>query len=233
MRSIPVNVKEKIKPTLIHVLVSLLAATAVLALLLLYWFPSPLMGLGAVQGVQLVLVIDLVIGPLCTFIVYKKGKKGLVIDFIVIGVLQVSALMYGLWAVSTQKPAFMVLSYTGLEVVSSFDEKHRILDKGKVLPNNLKSETVKYEGVIPVVFMRELEEDSLRGGERIEFEFNETLPYYFDVEKYRKIVELSTLPMIASGQFEFENGCYLIPVSSPHGSSEVCLAEKGGQLVNM
>ncbi len=44
----------------------------------------------------LLLLIDVVLGPLLTLIVYKKGKRTLVMDLAVIAALQLAALTYGL-----------------------------------------------------------------------------------------------------------------------------------------
>lgn len=125
------------------------------------------MGLGAVQGVQLILIVDLVIGPLCTFVVYKKGKKGMAIDLTVIGVLQIAALAYGLWAVNSQRPSYLVLTYTGLEVVSHYDEQLFLSENNGMTQEGLKSSSLKYQGLIPVLQLVEPSDAYTRGGSRI------------------------------------------------------------------
>jgi hypothetical protein len=61
--------------------------------------------------------VDVVLGPLLTLIVYKHGKKTLKFDLTVIALLQLSALMYGLYAVWQSRPVYLVASEQSIELV--------------------------------------------------------------------------------------------------------------------
>ena len=98
--------KDKIKAFLWHLSVSLLIA--LLAMLVVYgvWNPDPLYKATGITDIfLLMLAIDIILGPILTLIVYKKGKKTLKFDLCVIALLQMSALMFGLYKVYEGRPA--------------------------------------------------------------------------------------------------------------------------------
>ncbi|MEP7262214.1 MAG: hypothetical protein ABI669_13485, partial [Usitatibacter sp.] len=47
------------------------------------------------------------IGPLVTLIIFVPGKKGLVFDLWVIGIVQASFLIYGVWAIAEARPVYI------------------------------------------------------------------------------------------------------------------------------
>ncbi|STZ70291.1 Uncharacterised protein [Moraxella caprae] len=48
---------------------------------------------GAIQGLTLVFLVDVVLGPLLSFLVYNpaKPKKEIISDFVIIGAVQIAA----------------------------------------------------------------------------------------------------------------------------------------------
>lgn len=105
---------------------------AVLALLLVFklWYPDPLhSAVGVTHIFLLLLLIDVILGPLLTLLVYKEGKKTLVFDLSVIAALQLSALGYGLWAVAEGRPAWLVFNTDRFDLVRVLDIDVRKLDK--------------------------------------------------------------------------------------------------------
>lgn len=101
--------KEKINAFAFHLLVSLIIALLTLAVIFFVWYPSPLeKATGVTHIAVMLLVIDLIIGPLLTLMVYKKGKKTLVFDITIIVFIQVIAYLYGLFHVYEGKPAWLV-----------------------------------------------------------------------------------------------------------------------------
>ena len=101
----------RIKAFLIHGLVSISVALLVIGLVFFIWYPSPLAkAVGVTHIFLMMLVIDVILGPLLTLLVYKQGKKTLLFDLTIIVVLQVSALCYGLWTVYQGKPAWLVFN---------------------------------------------------------------------------------------------------------------------------
>ena len=123
----------RLKAFFLHL--SLSAVIALLALLLVFglWYPAPLhTAVGVTHIFLLLLLIDVVLGPLLTLLVCKAGKKTLVFDLAVIAVLQLSALGYGLWTVAEGRPAWLVFNADRFDLVRVLDIDARKL--GEALP---------------------------------------------------------------------------------------------------
>jgi len=110
--------KDKFKAFLIHLAISMLIAALSLAIVYFVWNPAPLYkATGITKIFLLMLGIDLVLGPLLTFIVYKKGKKTLKFDLFVIGLLQLIALVYGLYHVYEGRPVWIAYNVDRFDLV--------------------------------------------------------------------------------------------------------------------
>ena len=108
----------RLKAFLIHLLISACIATAVIGMVFFVWYPAPLhTATGVTQIFLLLLAVDVVLGPLLTLIVYKTGKKTLIMDLTVIALLQLSALGYGVWTVAEGRPAWLVFGGDRFELV--------------------------------------------------------------------------------------------------------------------
>lgn len=123
--------QTKLKAFSIHLSISALIALCVVALVFFIWYPAPLHTAVGVTGVFLILlVVDVVLGPLLTLLVYKPGKKTLVMDLTVIALLQLSALGYGLYTVAEGRPAWLVFGGQHFELVRKVDiEPHHLVRK--------------------------------------------------------------------------------------------------------
>ncbi|MBU0808683.1 MAG: type IV pilin accessory protein [Gammaproteobacteria bacterium] len=120
----------RLKAFFLHLGVS--GIIAVLALLLVFklWYPEPLhTAVGVTHIFLLLLLIDVALGPLLTLLVYKVGKKTLVLDLTVIAMLQLSALGYGLWAVAEGRPAWLVFNADRFDLVRVLDIDPRKLER--------------------------------------------------------------------------------------------------------
>ncbi len=70
--------KTKLKASGIHLLLSLIVISLAIGLIIYFWFPSSLVRVSNFKEIALlIVVIDLILGPLLTFIVFKPKKKGL------------------------------------------------------------------------------------------------------------------------------------------------------------
>lgn len=98
------------KASAIHLAISAVIATAVLMLFLLLWYPPPLFQAdGGFRLLRTILVVDVVLGPLLTLVVFKSGKRGLKFDLWVIGALQVLALVFGMRVAFEARPAWIAV----------------------------------------------------------------------------------------------------------------------------
>jgi hypothetical protein len=105
------TVRIKLKAFFIHFLISLTILIVLFSILFKLWFPSPFfIASGGIQGLKLVALVDLVLGPLLTLIVYDsiKSKKALLLDFSFIAAFQVSALIWGVTNIYNQRPIAIV-----------------------------------------------------------------------------------------------------------------------------
>lgn len=103
--------KDRLRAFLIHALLSILALSIALALVALVWYPAPLFWAdGGREVIVLIALIDVIIGPALTFVVYQKGKKSLKFDLSVIAALQLAALAYGAMTMYQQRPVFVAFA---------------------------------------------------------------------------------------------------------------------------
>ncbi len=94
-----------------HFLFSLGLFAVLVGVLLLVWYPAPYFSAsGGWQGLQLVAAVDLVLGPLCTLILFnpRKSPRELRTDIGVVVLLQLLALAFGIKAVYEQRPVAVV-----------------------------------------------------------------------------------------------------------------------------
>lgn len=104
---------------IIHLNLSILVFASLVVTMWFYWFPGDLFFLdGGWQGLKLVALIDLVLGPLLTLLLYKPGKKGLVFDMSAIAVFQLAALGYGFYTTWQQQTHALVFSEGTFNTVS-------------------------------------------------------------------------------------------------------------------
>lgn len=92
-----------------HLLICIVIATVVISVMLGVWYPGPLFEAAGGSGLLYILVgVDVTLGPLLTLIVFKSGKRGMKFDLTMIGLVQIAALIYGVYVVSLARPAYMV-----------------------------------------------------------------------------------------------------------------------------
>ena len=72
---------------------------------------------------MLIMAVDLVVGPLLTFVVFNRSKprQELFRDLSIIGMLQLVALCYGLWTVFVARPVYLVHEVDRFRVVTAAD----------------------------------------------------------------------------------------------------------------
>lgn len=101
-----------------HVVISAIIAALSVLLVFKVWYPAPLhSALGVADIFILLLCVDVVLGPLLTLVVAKKGKKTLKTDLLAIAALQLTALFYGLYVVAEGRPVWLVYDAGRFEVV--------------------------------------------------------------------------------------------------------------------
>lgn len=118
----------RIRAFLIHLAASGVIACLAIALVFLVWYPSPLATATGVKAIFLMMLgVDVMIGPLLTLIVYKPGKKSLRMDMTIIIVLQLAALIYGLWTMAQARPAWIVFNNDRFDIGQSNELDRRFV----------------------------------------------------------------------------------------------------------
>lgn len=115
-----------------HLLLSFLVALLVIGLVFFIWYPSPLAtAVGVTHIFLMLLVIDVILGPLLGLLVYKEGKKTLKFDLSVIILIQIAALCYGVYSIAQGRPAWLAYYVDRFQLIRN----NEIIDKniGKAL----------------------------------------------------------------------------------------------------
>ena len=123
---------SKLRAFSFHLLVSLSVALVAAWLVFGVWYPYPYRDVsGGRELFALIVGVDVALGPVVTFIVFnkKKSKFEKTLDFGVVGVLQLGALLYGLWSVDQARPVHMVFEYARFQVVHKADIPQESLNK--------------------------------------------------------------------------------------------------------
>lgn len=110
------GMQRRLKALAVHLSFSLLIFVIILFVMLNYWYPMPHFEInGGWQGVRILVVVDLVLGPLLTFLIFNggKSKNALLFDLVVIFVLQILLLIYGVEKIYSQRPLAQVISHQG------------------------------------------------------------------------------------------------------------------------
>ncbi|MFK7997558.1 MAG: hypothetical protein AB8B87_25760 [Granulosicoccus sp.] len=121
----------------IHLTLSLLIFSSLVAVMLVYWFPGDLFIMdGGWAGLKLVALVDLVLGPALTLILFSPGKPGLKMDMSIIAAIQIAALAYGFYTTHNQRTVAIVYAENEFVTVSAQanEEANQILAKLKSEP---------------------------------------------------------------------------------------------------
>lgn len=115
-------VSKRLKFFLSHLSISFLIALLVVGLVFFIWYPFPLANaVGVTHIFLMVLVVDVILGPLLGLLVYKEGKKTLKFDLSVIILIQIAALCYGVFSIEQGRPAWLVFHADRFELVRKND----------------------------------------------------------------------------------------------------------------
>ena len=116
--------KQKLKASATHLLLSIVVISLAIGLIIYFWFPDSLVRVSNFKKIALLIVsIDLILGPLLTFVVFKPQKKGLKFDLSAIATLQVCALVYGLFTLYQAHPVYIAFNVDRFTLVSAIDAK--------------------------------------------------------------------------------------------------------------
>lgn len=132
----------------VHLGISLVIFVILGYFILFHWYPDFFFTSdGGWQGIRIVAFVDLVLGPVLTLVVYRKGKPSLRFDLSAIGVFQAVCLIAGTWVVYSERPIAMVFADGTFQSMTADD----YVETGQDIP--------KFSGTSPYWATVELPED--------------------------------------------------------------------------
>lgn len=102
-----------------HLVISLIILLVLLAIIFFRWFPYDLIYAGGIEGLKILIGVDMVLGPALTLIVFDRAKKSLKFDLTVIAVIQIGCLLAGLWLIYNERPIVQVLADDGIHLYTT------------------------------------------------------------------------------------------------------------------
>jgi len=113
---------SKRRAFLSHLSLSATVVGTVCAAIFLCWYPEPYFTVkGTWDALRVLVGVDLVLGPLLTLILFRPGKRGLALDMAMIALIQLSALIYGVSVIYTERPYYTVFAIDRFEVLAKRD----------------------------------------------------------------------------------------------------------------
>lgn len=227
---------NKLKAFTVHLAISVIIVTLLISSIIYFWYPLDYLAITSFKEIALLIVsIDLVVGPILTFVVYNKNKKSLRFDLTVIAILQLSALTYGTYFLYKGHPVFLTYakgSFTLVNAELATPEKSKF-EEYKI--NKLSSVKLAYAEIPKDAESKnKLLEESLKGGadleERAEYykpynqHVSEIIANGLDINKVltnKKLIAAS--PFILNKLKENANDFVLLPLEGSTGDAIIVL----------
>ncbi len=121
-------IKSKSRAASVHLIFNIGIFSILLFVLLKLWYPQPFFtSSGGWQGIKIVALVDIVLGPLLTLVIYNpdKPRKLLMTDILLIFILQIGAFVWGTWAVYQQRPLAITFWDSGFYTVPAKELKNQ------------------------------------------------------------------------------------------------------------
>jgi hypothetical protein len=108
MTAIPAPLlREKLFAALVHLCLSLLATGALACAMWFALYPPPYFWAdGGWTVLRILIVADVILGPMLTFVVFNRAKREWKRDLAIIALVQIIAFAYGAWTMARYRPVF-------------------------------------------------------------------------------------------------------------------------------
>ena len=129
-QTLTLNWRDRLRASGIHLGISLLIAALAARLVFALWYPYPYREISGGRELFLIVVtVDVILGPLITLVVFnrKKPRSELVRDLGIVGLIQLAALIYGLWTVSVARPVHLVFELDRFRFIHAIDVPEEML----------------------------------------------------------------------------------------------------------
>lgn len=227
-----------------HLLLSLLVASFIMAIVFFMWYPYPLGKATGVTRIFLMVVgVDIILGPLLTWLVYKEGKKTLIFDLTIIILIQISALCFGIYHIAQGRPTWIVYSVNRFELVRN----------NEIYTKNIQQAQRKYQQVswlkpnfVAIEFAKDSKRrsqdmfDEILGG----VEISQRPERYVDLLKVKQQIQKRTLDLNLLYQFNdkavvqkilanYPQATGFVPLKANAVDMTVLIDKKTGQVVEI
>ncbi|MDH1698101.1 type IV pilin accessory protein [Acinetobacter johnsonii] len=124
---------KRLKFFLSHLSLSFIISLIVVGVVFFVWYPTPLAtAVGVTHIFIMLLVIDVILGPVLGLLVYKEGKKTLKFDLSVIILIQIAALCYGVYSIEQGRPVWIAYNVDRFELVRKNELITEHLDQAEI-----------------------------------------------------------------------------------------------------
>lgn len=206
----------------IHLFISAFIVSVSAFIVYSYWYPDLLGYASGVGDIFLILIlVDVILGPLITLIVFNLQKKELKKDLVVVGCIQFAALFYGLMTMYEARPVFVVFNVGRFDVVYANEIKKDQL--GHAVYNEFKSLPLWGPEVIAAKLPEDLNKakeiimSAVAGGADLQY-----MPeYYVPYDEMRSLVVASAKSLSLIGEFNKTREVDVARLIESYASSEV------------
>ena len=234
----------KLKFFLFHLSISLIVILIASFIVFFLWYPSPLAkAVGVTQLFCMLLIIDVIIGPLLGLLVYKEGKKTLKLDIATVIVVQIAASGYGFYTIGQGRPAWIVYNSFSFILVKNSDIETKYLDKAErkfQQPSWLHPNIVAIQSIYTSQQKQSLDSLSQERNNAI----NRHPAYYTDIENVKVRLQMNAYPISMLEQYNdkqrvldilhnYPNADAWLPLSAPVQDMVVLINKEKGEVVKI
>lgn len=116
------QLRDRLRASGAHLIISMFLAAISAATVFWLLYPGPLASASGVRDIFLLLLgVDISLGPLITLFIFNRKKPELKRDLAIVGVIQLAALCYGMHAVYTARPVYVVFASDRFDLVFAND----------------------------------------------------------------------------------------------------------------
>ncbi len=177
----------------LHFLASAVVVGFFMSLIYFIWYPYPFYIFhSTISATKLVVLVDLALGPLLTFVVFNKTKpaKELKRDLSIIVLFQVLALSWGVYVTHSVRPSFVVYFNGEISSITSVSYDGSGFDKPVTEPGIFEPPKMVYLEKFSKEEMREMLEKIMTGRE-LAFALQTSRYRYFDNEAKKDMISRS------------------------------------------
>lgn len=207
-----------------HLSVSLAIALCASIIIFAFWYDTPLAkAVGVIPLFLMLLVIDVIIGPLFGLLVYKEGKNTLKFDLATIIILQICAFSYGFYTLAQGRPTWIVFDSLNFTVVKNSDIETKNIDQAKAefqQPSWFKPTFVATQfSSVPV------QKTLLNSATKPQFNSIIRYPaYYINIADVKRRMQLSALPLTLLEQYNNKNAVDRLIEKYPQADAWIALS---------